>query len=378
MSIFREKWQKNRRVYLKVGALVIVALVGFCSVFYRSGYSLGPSLGLGLAAFLLVLVFIPLLCSFGVWLVRFARTDCKLPGWFNWLAGALPFVLLAWMWMYGANYLRYMEEHFPDAEVASSKLMPLPEEMLDGLERSLDFEKPADRLKQAEKRAAAVPEDVPWAGVQAVVEDKMEAVENSRLVLDSVASFQRFGIGLGIVALGVIVGLYMGTFPVLEALFYRFFIFADKVPPLLILPVLVIVLGVGEESKIALIVLGVMPGVILDAYNRTKEIPIQQIHKAHTLGASESEIVWRILFPQILPKMLASLRSNFKAAWSYVVAGETISAFYGIGFRVYLLKRNASMDVIIPYVLLATAFMFLLDYIFQWLERKCPGEEGGK
>lgn len=378
MSIFREKWQKNWRVYLEVGALAVVALVGFCSVFYRSGYSLGPSLGLGFAAFLSVLVLLPLLRFLWLGLVRIARTDYKFPRWFNWLAGALPFVLLAWMWMSGANYLRYMEKHFPDADVASSKLMPLPEEMLDGLERSLDFEKPAQRLAMENKRAQASGEDGYLAQLKVDAQDKLEAAENSRLVLDSAASLQRFGIGLGIVALGVVLGLYMGTFPILESFFYWFFIFIDKVPPLLILPVLVIYLGVGEESKVALVVLGVMPGVVLEAYNRTKEIAVQQRHKGHTLGASESEIAWVIYFPQILPKMLAALRANFKAAWGYVIAGETISALYGIGYRVYLLKRNASMDVIIPYVLLATAFMFLLDYLFQWLERRCPGEEGGK
>ncbi|MDP3507195.1 MAG: ABC transporter permease subunit [Candidatus Melainabacteria bacterium] len=272
------------------------------------------------------------------------RSDSKISQRTKWILGLLPFVLLIAAWLWGAHYLRYMETNFPDIEVAASKLMPLPGEMFDGLLRS------------------ATP-------------DRNHEV---RLVLDAVASMQRFGIGLAIVSLGVIVGLYMGTFPIAEALLYRFFVFADKVPPLLLLPVLVIVLGVGEESKTALIVLGVMPGLILEAHARIKEIPHEQIFKAQTLGASESEIAWRILFPQILPKMIGALRSNFKSAWGYVIAGETIAALHGIGYRVYLLKRTASMDVIVPYVLLATLFMFLLDFLFQWLERQCPGEEGAK
>lgn len=271
------------------------------------------------------------------------RTDSKIPIWLKWVLGLLPFILVIALWLWGSHYLRYMETNFPDVEVASSKLMPLPSEMWDGFVRTVEPDNHGDR----------------------------------RLVLDTVASLERFSIGLGIVALGVFIGLYMGTFPIIEALLYRFFICVDLVPPLLLLPIFVIVLGVGEESKIALVVMGVMPGVVLEAFKRTKEIAQEQIFKAQTLAATESEIAWLILFPQILPKMIGALRASFKSAWSYVIAGETISAFYGIGYRVYLLKRNASMDVIIPYVIFATLFMFLLDYTFQWLEKRCPGEEGG-
>ncbi|MBK7747867.1 MAG: ABC transporter permease subunit [Candidatus Obscuribacter sp.] len=272
------------------------------------------------------------------------RSDSKLPTWINWALGLLPFVLLIAGWLWGAHYLRFMEINFPDMDVASSKLMPLPGEMWDGFIRTIDPDRNHER----------------------------------RLVLDMGASIERFGTGLAISALGIFVGLYMGTFPILEALCYRFLIFVDKIPPMLVAFILAMVLGVGEEAKIALVVFAVTPGLTLEAFTRTKEIAREQIFKAQTLGATETEIAWRILFPQILPKMIGSLRSNFKSAWGYVIAAESISAFAGIGFRVGLLKRTNSMDVIIPYVIIATLFMFLLDYLFQWLESRCPGEKGGK
>src|SRR5208337_152887 len=103
---------------------------------------------------------------------------------------------------------------------------------------------------------------------------------------------------------GTIVGLYMGTFPVVKALLYRFMVVVDKVPPLLLLPILFIVFDVGEVSKIALIVIGVSAGIALDAYARVTEIQREQFFKAQTLGASESEIAWCIVLPQIFPKVI--------------------------------------------------------------------------
>lgn len=264
------------------------------------------------------------------------RTDSKLPRW-SWLLGMLPFIIMIALYLGGAQHLRQVEASDTEDAAASSKLMPMPMEMWDGFKRSA-LEK--------------------------------DSKGEYRLWLDTAASTQRFGIGMGIVAFGVIIGLYMGTFPLIEALFYRFFVFADKVPPLLLLPVLFIVFDVGELSKIALVVIGVLPGVVLDACQRTKEVPREQFYKAQTLGASETEIAWCVVFPQILPKMLSTLRLSFKAAWSYVIAGESIAASVGIGYRIFVLRRYVAMDIIIPYVIWATLLMFVLDYIFQWLEKR--------
>ena len=265
----------------------------------------------------------------------FFRTDARLPRWADVVLGILPFVILVATYLWGCYHLRDLEATNTDSATASSRLMPLPAEMMDGFKRSA-LEK--------------------------------DSRGDYRLWLDTWASTRRFAIGMAFVAVGVVIGLYMGTFPIVESLLYRFFVFADKVPPLLLLPILFIVFDVGELSKIALVVIGVLPGVVLDAHRRTREIPHEQFYKAQTLGASESEIAWSVIFPQILPKMLGTLRLNFKAAWCYVIAGESIAAAVGIGYRIFVLRRYVAMDIIIPYVIWATLIMFLLDYLFQWLE----------
>lgn len=266
------------------------------------------------------------------------RTDTKLSKWFSWALAILPFFLLVGLYLWGADHLRYLASGAAEGQsVASPKLMPLVSEMLDGL-----------------RRVALEP----------------DAQGEYRLWSDTAATVSRFATGMIFVASGVVIGLYMGTFPVVNALLHRFFVFLDKVPPLLLLPVIFLAFGTDEFSKVMLVVIGVLPGVVIDAQMRTREIRKEQLQKAQTLGASEQEIAWTVIFPQILPKMLGTLRLNFKAAWMYVIAGEFIAASEGLGYRVFVVKRYVAMDIIIPYVIWATILVFALDLFFQFLESR--------
>ena len=190
-----------------------------------------------------------------------------------------------------------------------------------------------------------------------------------RLWLDTFASACRFAMALGVIFLAIPLGVGMGMFPYVEALFYRFLVFFDKLPALSVLPILFILFGLDELSKIVLIVIGVFPTVALDAHLRAKTIPQEQIHKAHTLGASEHEIAYRIVLPQIFPKMLDTIRLNLKAAMLLLIAGESLAATVGLGYRIFVVRRYVAMDIIIPYVLWMTVLLFLTDWCMQWVIR---------
>jgi NitT/TauT family transport system permease protein len=82
------------------------------------------------------------------------------------------------------------------------------------------------------------------------------------------------------------------------------------VPPLALLPILFIVMGLGEASKITLIVVGTTLKLIRDIALRVGDIPREQLIKAQTLGASTAQIVSRIVLPQILP-IPASATASF-------------------------------------------------------------------
>jgi NitT/TauT family transport system permease protein len=197
---------------------------------------------------------------------------------------------------------------------------------------------------------------------------------------DTAASLTRLFAALGIsTLLALLVGMVVGMLPYVRALLAPFIATVSMVPPLALLPILFIVLGLGETAKIVLIVIGVAPAMIRDLALRVMELPKEQITKAETLGGSSWQIALRVVLPQILPRLLTSLRLQLGSAWLFVIAAEAISSDSGLGYRIFLVRRYLSMDIIFPYVawitLLAVVANFALERlrsgVFPWsnLER---------
>ena len=102
---------------------------------------------------------------------------------------------------------------------------------------------------------------------------------------DTAASLQRLGLGLGVAfGLTLLLGLAIGMLPHVRALLATRVDVVSMVPPLALLPILFILLGLGEASKVTLIVIGAMPGMMRDLSLRVQELPREQMTKALTPG----------------------------------------------------------------------------------------------
>ncbi|MCX5495884.1 ABC transporter permease subunit [Kaistia dalseonensis] len=184
------------------------------------------------------------------------------------------------------------------------------------------------------------------------------------LWVDTAASLTRLGAALAIsVAIGLVFGIVIGLLPYFRAGLGAFVAVISMVPPLALLPILFITLGLGETSKIALIVIGVAPCLIRDMALRVGDMPVQQLIKAQTLGASTWQIIIRVVLPQSLPRLIDSLRLQIGPAWLFLIAAEAIASESGLGYRIFLVRRYLAMDVILPYVAWITILAFLMDRI---------------
>ena len=192
----------------------------------------------------------------------------------------------------------------------------------------------------------------------------------SKISEDAIVSGRIVVKAMGLIFLGIFLGLYMGLFASLEKLLYRFVLFFDKVPALAVLPILFLIIADGETTKISLIVIGVAPTIILDTYLRVKKVHDEQIVTALTLGASTPEITYKIVFPQIFPEVLNTIRLNFKSVILFLLAGEAIDASAGVGYRIFVAKRTIDMATIIPYVFLISLAAFMIDWAFRALIKK--------
>lgn len=185
---------------------------------------------------------------------------------------------------------------------------------------------------------------------------------------DTVSSLKRLGIGVSVSALiALTVGVLSGAIPLMRANLSPLVTAISLVPPMAILPVLFIVFGLGELSKIVLIAIGITPFLIRDMQQRVLEIPAEQVIKAQTLGANTWQIIARVILPQVIPRLIAGVRLSLGSAWLFLIAAEAIASTDGLGYRIFLVRRYLAMDVILPYVVWITLLAFALDYLLRSL-----------
>ncbi len=188
---------------------------------------------------------------------------------------------------------------------------------------------------------------------------------------DTGASLRRLAQGVGIsAAMGLVLGIALGAIPLIRSGFAPFVAVVSLIPPMAVLPILFIVFGLGEVSKVVLIVFGIAPFIVRDLQQRVQELPRELIIKAQTLGANSWQIVLRVILPQVLPRLIEAVRLSLGTAWLFLISAEAIAATEGLGYRIFLVRRYLAMDVILPYVAWITLLAYLTDFFLKQLSRR--------
>ncbi len=259
--------------------------------------------------------------------------------------------LLSWLLFFGAVAL-YM--HFSAArhrDNPEDRIAPSAHQLMQGIHASV--------LQPAEEDEALPDGATRW-----------QQVHGSMLWKDTAASSRRFGIALLLMVPAILLGLHMGVFPYCGAVFHRFTLFLDKIVALSLLPILFLVFGIDEWSKIMLMVIGVAPTLALDTFQMARGVPREQVVKAFTLQSGNRDVAYRVVLPQILPQIIDSVRLNLKPLALFLFAGEMIASTDGLAYRIALMRRHMGMDVILPYVLWIALLLFLLDTALRLVNRR--------
>ena len=205
----------------------------------------------------------------------------RLTAWQRIGLGALPFVVLAVVYAIGSHVRR--------AENPSDKLLP-------------SFENMAETFW----RMATVPD---------------QRSGDLLLWTDTGESLARLGAGILVAALiALSLGILIGFVPKLRASLAPFVAAVSLIPPITILPVLFIVFGLGETSKVMLIVLGTAPVMTRSLAQAVMDIPREVVIKAETLGATASQLVFRVVLPQVWPALVTAMRLGLVPAWIFLIS----------------------------------------------------------
>lgn len=204
-----------------------------------------------------------------------------------------------------------------------------------------------------------------------VLQRAMELVGNGQLPLDILSSLRRVLIGflLG-VALAVPVGFLMGWYQVARALIEPYVQFFRMIPPLAVIPLAIVTMGIDEAPKIFVIFLASFLSCVVATYQGVISVDRTLINAARVLGAKDSVIFPRVVIPASIPFILVGVRIGLGSAWATVVAAELIAAQSGLGFRMQQAQLYYDLPTIFVSLITIGMLGLAMDRLLQVTERR--------
>ncbi|WP_220182947.1 ABC transporter permease [Sphaerisporangium album] len=188
---------------------------------------------------------------------------------------------------------------------------------------------------------------------------------------DLAASLGRIGLGfLLAVLISVPLGFTMGALPWAQALLEPIVGLLRYLPASAFIPLLIIWLGIGEASKVALLVLGVVFFNTLMTADVVRRVPRRLLEVSATLGAGRPRVAARVVFPYALPGIIDAMRVNAAAAWNFVVVAELIAATSGLGYRITRAQRFLQTDRIFAILVVIGLIGLTIDVTLRLLRAR--------
>ena len=175
-------------------------------------------------------------------------------------------------------------------------------------------------------------------------------------------SFMRAGAGLGLAAVvGIAAGILMGRVRAIESFLDPLISALFPTPKLALFPLMMIFLGIGDASKIALIFLGCFFPIVINTYTGVKNVDKFFVWNALTKGASHRQLIWHVIIPASLPFVFAGLRVATSTAFLLIVASELIAANDGLGYLIMFAERSFDPALMWCGILVIAGMGFTVD-----------------
>ena len=194
---------------------------------------------------------------------------------------------------------------------------------------------------------------------------------SGELIRQTAVSLQRAALGFGLAMLVAIpLGLMMGWFKWFERFTDPLVQTLRNVPSLALLPIFILFLGIGEESKIAIIFWGSLWATLLSTINGVKNVDPILIKSARSMGASPAMLFGKVILPSAVPSVFTGMRLSATHSILILIAAEMIGASAGLGFLI--LSAEYSFNIKNMYVGIITLALLgiTVNYILLHLESR--------
>ena len=207
----------------------------------------------------------------------------------------------------------------------------------------------------------------PWA----VLERGWHWLQEEALLADLGISLYRVTAGFALsTALALPIGLMAGAFRPAEAMFEPLMDFIRYMPAVAFIPLVMLWVGIGEGSKMAIIFIGTFFQQVLMIAEDVRRVPQAQLEAAQTLGATRAEVIRLVLWPSARPALLDTIRVTLGWAWTYLVVAELVAANSGVGYAILKAQRFLQTDKIFFGILLIGVIGLLQDQCLRFLHRR--------
>jgi sulfonate transport system permease protein len=185
------------------------------------------------------------------------------------------------------------------------------------------------------------------------------------------ASFGRVIRGFAIgAASGMLLGLLIGLYFRLNQLFTALIGILRPIPPIAMIPLFIMWLGIGEPSKIALVTVGAFWPVLLNTIAGVQSTDPKLVEVAGVFGKNRWIILKDIIIPSAIPSVFTGLRLSISTAWSCVVAAEMIAADKGVGYLIMFARQMSKPAELFVGIISIGVIGLAIDILFQLLQKK--------
>jgi taurine transport system permease protein len=170
-------------------------------------------------------------------------------------------------------------------------------------------------------------------------------------------------------AIGIPLGLMMGLSSRVKAVFDPIVEFYRPLPPLALYTLLVMLLGIGDTSKVALLFLAALPPLSISAMQAARSIEIGHLRAAQMLGATPTQLFRHVFLPSCLPGICTGMRISLGFTYTVLVASEIVAATAGLGWMIWDASKFLLSDVVIMGLFVLGLTGLVLDWCIRQLER---------
>jgi ABC-type nitrate/sulfonate/bicarbonate transport system permease component len=185
-----------------------------------------------------------------------------------------------------------------------------------------------------------------------------------------VETLKRVFLGVLLAAVvGIVLGVFAGTNRAIGAAVAPVVIFLRSIPMGALLPLMLMLFATGEKQKVMFIFFAIVPFVFSDTVKAISIVPERYVETAQTLGASNRQILFKVLVPLALPDIVTSLRFQFGLALGYVMLAEAIATSSGLGFLLNRNERLGNIEQNYALLFIIALLAFVIDFLIRFFQR---------